>query len=179
MAKQDEFDVLTFFIYVMGLLTLIVGGFALLNRSKLKKESVKLSGAVRALSDMETMALDDHLKEWIARERTNKRQGGQGTTTEFHALCVSKAAELGLRDNLNGRVTYNGTREDMRTRTKEATFRLELKELRVEPLVKLLVALEENWPGARVKRILKLDYSEKRELWDTSLEVAIYNPSDS
>ena len=47
MAKQEEFDVLTFFIYVMGLLTLIVGGFALLNKSKLKKESLKLRGSVR------------------------------------------------------------------------------------------------------------------------------------
>jgi hypothetical protein len=177
-GNKEEFDVLTFFIYVMGLLTLIVAGFALLNRSKVKKESVKLEGAVRALEDMENLALQDQLKEWISRERTNKRHGNQGTTTEFKALCISKAAEFGLRGALKGRISSQGVREDPRTRTREATFRLQLSELRVEPLMKFLVTLEEQWPGARVKRILKLDYSDKRKSWDASLEVAIYNPTD-
>ena len=179
MAKQEEFDVLTFFIYVMGLLTLIVGGFALLNKSKLKKESLKLRSSVKALGKMETIALDDQFREWVARERTNKLHGKQGTTTEFKALCLNEAQRRGLAGALQGRITSQGVREDPRSRTKEATFRLQFDNIRVEPLIQFLVRLEEQWPGARVKRILKLDFSEKEEKWDASLEVAIYNPADS
>lgn len=180
--KGEEFDVLTFFIYVMVLLTLIVGGFALLNRSRLEKDTMFLRGAVRGLSEMEETALDDQFREWVARERSSARlsAGGQGnTTTEFKGLIISLAARQGLQQALNGRIQPRGVYEDPVTRMKEAMFQLNFEGVRVENLTRYLVALEEGWPGCRVTRINELKYEERKKSWKASVQVSIFNPADT
>ena len=180
--KGEEFDVLTFFIYVMVLLTLIVGGFALLNRSRLNTDTMALVGTVRGLNEMEQVALDEQFREYIARERSNARlsQGGQGnTTTEFKGLMISLAARQGLQQALNGQIQPRGVYEDQVTRMKEAMFQLNFDGVRVEGLVRYLVSLEEGWPGCRVTRINELKYNEKDKSWKASVQVSIFNPADS
>jgi len=183
MAKQgEEFDVLTFFIYVMVLLTLIVGGFALLNRSRLNKDSMKLKGAVRGLGEMEELALDEDFRNWISRERSNDRLSGSGrdnTQGEFRALGLSLANRQGLDSMLQGRFQRRGVNTDPVTQMKEAQFGLTFDDIRVEQLTKYLVSLEEKWPGCRVTRINELKYNPDKKVWKASVQVSIYNPSDS
>lgn len=183
MAKQggEEFDVLTFFIYVMVLLTLIVGGFALLNRSRLGKDSLKLKGAVRGLGEMEELALDQDFRDWISRERNNARlstTGRENTQSEFRALGLSLAARQGLQTPLKGRFQRRGVHQDPVTLMKEAQFGLQFDDVRIEKLTKYLVSLEEGWPGCRVTRINELKYSAERKLWKASVQVSIFNPAD-
>lgn len=184
MAKQgEEFDVLTFFIYVMVLLTLIVGGFALLNRSRLNKDTLKLKGAVRGLSEMEELALDEDFRQWISRERNNVRlssgSGRDNTQGEFRALGLSLANRQGLDSMLKGRFQRRGVNTDPVTQMKEAQFGLTFDDIRVEQLTKYLVSLEEKWPGCRVTRINELKFNKDTKAWKASVQVSIYNPSDS
>ena len=177
MAKQgEEFDVLTFFIYVMVLLTLIVGGFALLNRSRLNKDSLKLKGAVRGLGEMEELALDEDFRNWISRERSNARLSSNGRD---NTLGLSLANRQGLDTMLQGRFQRRGVNTDPVTQMKEAQFGLTFDDIRVEALTKYLVTLEEKWPGCRVTRINELKYSPERKAWKASIQISIYNPSDS
>ena len=76
MAKQqdDAFDVLTFYIYVMALLTAIVGGFALWNKKKVDAEAMKVRGELLKLDSMKKMAIDEDLRGWIAREREGRHR---------------------------------------------------------------------------------------------------------
>lgn len=182
MAKQgEEFDVLTFFIYVMVLLTLIVGGFALLNRSRLNKDTLKLKGAVRGLSEMEELALDEDFRSMIARERNNTRlskTGRENTQSEFRALGLSLANRQGLDNMLKGRFQRRGVNTDPVTQMKEAQFGLTFDDIRVEQLTKYLVSLEEKWPGCRVTRINELKYLPENKVWKASVQVSIFNPSD-
>jgi hypothetical protein len=182
MAKQgEEFDVLTFFIYVMVLLTLIVGGFALLNRSRLNKDTLKLKGAVRGLSEMEELALDEDFRSMISRERNNARlsnTGRENTQSEFRALGLSLANRQGLDSMLKGRFQRRGVNTDPVTQMKEAQFGLRFDDIRVQQLTKYLVTLEEKWPGCRVTRINELKYNKDNKAWKASVQVSIFNPSD-
>jgi len=64
--KKDEFDVLTFFIYVMVLLTVIVAGFAALNYTKVAEVSRDIKIEIRKLESMQELALDEELRDWVA-----------------------------------------------------------------------------------------------------------------
>ncbi|MBL4848856.1 MAG: hypothetical protein JKY65_25315 [Planctomycetes bacterium] len=179
--KSEEFDVLTFFIYVMVLLTLIVGGFALLNRNKLGKDTLKLKGAVRGLGKMEELALDEDFRDWISRERNNavlSNTDRDNTTGEFRGLVFSLAARQGLQQSLKGRLTPRGVYQDQVTLMKEAMFQLQFDDIRVEKLMRYLVSLEEGWPGCRTTRINELKYNEKTKTWKASIQVSIFNPAD-
>jgi len=158
-AREDEFDVLTFFIYVMILLTVIVAGFALLNRSKVTKLERTVAAEVRALKEMEKLLADPDFRDLIAKDRegqANLEQGGG--LSDFQQLYINSARR-------NGVDLVNHTREGMVNRRggSEWPFRLTLKDCRVEHLVKFLVEIETKWPGAKVKQIVKLDYNERSE----------------
>jgi len=83
MAKSsDDFDVLTFFIYVMAFLTAIVAGFAGWNYKNVGEASRKVKTELSNLRQLETLAKDPQLQKWLAREReTTEVGGGQVTVT--------------------------------------------------------------------------------------------------
>jgi hypothetical protein len=180
-AKQSEdaFDVLTFYIYVMALLTAIVGGFALWNKKKVDAEGQKIRAELIKLDQMRQKAADEELQGWIAREREGKATGGErGSPADFQALYVRRAQENNLRlVNHQSQGTRNlpgGT---------ELSYRLQLDGCRVEDMVKFLVRIEEDWPGARAKQIVKLDWNERandgRGGWDTVIELSIFKAADA
>ena len=170
MAKQeDAFDVLTFYIYVMALLTAIVGGFALWNKKKVDGEVSKIKSELDRLERMRTLATQDDLRGWIARERESRGIAGGRGAADFQALYLKRAQEAGLRlTNHSSQGTRNlpgGT---------ELSYRLQIDGCRVENLVKFLVRVEEDWPGALTKQISKLDWNEKTQGWDTIIELSIF-----
>lgn len=168
--NDDGFDVLTFYIYVMALLTAIVGGFALWNRQKVN-EQVRLTKAeVVKLDQMKQLAIDDDMRAWVARERSSQgTQGNGGSADDFQALCRARANENGVSI---GSQQAQGTR-NLPDGT-ELTYRLTIDQVRVENLVKFLVRVEEEWPGARVKQIVKLDWNDRKEAWDAVIELSIF-----
>lgn len=171
MAKQadDAFDVLTFYIYVMALLTAIVGGFALWNKKKVDAEATKIRAELVKLDLMKKMAIDEDLRSWIGREREGRQAAGDGTPADFQALYVKRAEESRIRlTNHASQGTRNlpgGT---------ELSYRLQVDGCRVEDLVRFLVRVEEDWPGARVKNIVKLDWNTRNESWDAVVELSIF-----
>lgn len=170
MARQDDgFDVLTFYIYVMALLTAIVGGFALWNRKKVDDESKKIKAEVQRLDQMKQLASDADLRGWIARERSAIDSNTPNTADDFQALCRQLASQNSITIVSQ---QAQGARELPDGR--ELTFRLTIEQCRVENLVKFLVLVEEKWPGARVKAIVKLDWNERRESWDSVVELSIF-----
>lgn len=176
MAKQqdDAFDVLTFYIYVMALLTAIVGGFALWNKKKVDAEAMKVRAELLKLDSMKKMAIDEDLRGWIAREREGRQTAGDGTPADFQALYVKRAEESRIRlTNHASQGTRNlpgGT---------ELSYRLQVDGCRVEDLVRFLVRVEEDWPGARVKNIVKLDWNTRNESWDAIVELSIFRAAAS
>ncbi len=176
MAKQqdDAFDVLTFYIYVMALLTAIVGGFALWNKKKVDAEALKVRAELSKLDLMKKMAIDEDLRGWIARERQNRQaDAGDGNSpADFQALYVKRAEESRVRltnhASQGTRSTPGGT---------ELNYRLQIDGCRVEDLVRFLVRVEEDWPGARVKNIVKLDWNIRNESWDAVVELSIFRAS--
>jgi hypothetical protein len=168
-TQEEAFDVLTFYIYVMALLTAIVGGFALWNKKKVDAEAAKIRGELIKLDQMKRIAGDEELRGWIAREREGRQTVGSGSPADFQALYVqrSEQSQVRLTNHMSG-----GVRE--RPGGTEFTFSLQIEGCRVENLVKFLVGVEEEWPGARVSRITKLDWNERTELWDAAVELSIF-----
>lgn len=168
--KRDEFDVLTFFIYVMGLLTAIVGGFALWNKSKVDNTSRQIRAELSKLEEMKKIAIQEEFREWVSRERESALTGNtNASSTDFQALYLERARSNGLdltNHTLEGSITHPGGTE--------LPYRLVIKDCRVENLLKFLSALEEEWPGARVKQIVKLDWSERNEAWEAVVVVSIF-----
>jgi hypothetical protein len=169
-AKQeDAFDVLTFYIYVMALLTAIVGGFALWNKKKVDGEVSKIKHELDRLERMRTLATGAELRGLIARERESKGVGEGRGAADFQALYLKRAQEAGLRltnhSSQGTRTLPGGT---------ELSYRLQIDGCRVENLVKFLVRVEEDWPGARTKQVSKLDWNEKTQGWDAILELSIF-----
>ena len=169
MARSDEsFDVLTFYIYVMALLTAIVGGFALWNQRKVDEQVRLTKNEVQKLDQMKQLAVDDELRAWIARERGSQGQTSSGSADDFQAMCRARANENGVniisQQSQGTRNLPDGT---------ELNYRLTIEQCRVEGLVKFLVRVEEDWPGARVKQIVKLDWNERKEAWDSVVELSI------
>jgi hypothetical protein len=167
--QEDAFDVLTFYIYVMALLTAIVGGFALWNKKKVDAESQRIKAELIKLDQMKRIAGDDALRGWIAREREGRQTVGSGSPADFQALYVMRSEQAQVRLTNH---TSQGVRE--KPGGTELTFNLQIDGCRVENLVKFLVGVEEEWPGARVNRIVKLDWNERTELWDASIELSIF-----
>lgn len=171
-SQDDGFDVVTFYIYVMALLTVIVGGFALWNRKKVEDEGKRIKAEVIKLDQMKQLATDPDLRAWIARERGAQETNSPNSADDFQALCRQHASQnqitivsqqaQGTRDLPDGR---------------ELTFRLTIEQCRVENLIKFLVRVEEEWPGARVKQLVKLDWNERRESWDSVVELSIFKAS--
>jgi hypothetical protein len=170
-AQEDAFDVLTFYIYVMALLTAIVGGFALWNKKKVDGEVTKIKNELDRLERMRALAIKDDLRGWIARERGN-RDVGTGGAADFQALYLKRGQESGVRITTH---SSQGTRE-MPGGT-ELSYRLQIDGCRVENLVKFLVRVEEEWPGAKTKQIAKLDWNEKNQAWDAIIELCIFRAS--
>lgn len=171
-AHEDEFDVLTFFIYVMILLTVIVAGFALLNRSKVTKLKRKVAAEVRNLKQMEKLITDEQFRDLIAKDREGQANIAQGGgLADFQQLYINDARRNGIE-------LQNHTREGVITRRggKEWPFRLMIKDCKVRDLVKFLVGLETKWPGAHVKQIVKLDFNERSEKdgFDAVVVLAIF-----
>ena len=172
-GKSDEsFDVLTFYIYVMALLTVIVGGFALWNKQKVKAEVQRVKGELSSLTLMEELAGDADLRGWIAREREGRNTAGGGTPADFQALYLARSRENGVQI---GTHTSQGSRP--MAGGAELTYRLNMDGVRVENLVRFLVRVEEDWPGAKVKQIIKLDWNERNKNWDASVELSIFRAS--
>jgi len=171
MAKSsDDFDVLTFFIYVMAFLTAIVAGFAGWNYKNVGEASRKVKTELSNLRQLETLAKDPQLQKWLARERETTEVGG-GRASDFEAMLVNQVQRMGLSDNYKGKQQQQRPIRGIGT---EITFRLTFEELRVEELVKYLAYLEDNWPGARVTKIGQLEYREKQDAWNAYVDVTIF-----
>ncbi len=172
-AKEEEFDVLTFFIYVMVLLTVFVGGFALLNYRKVSKEASRIATEVRLLDEMQKIAVDEDFRDLVARDREARAgaAGGALGLADFQQKFINEARRNGLR-------VENHSREGVINRRtgEEYPFRLIINDCKVRDLVKFLVAMEENVPGCRVKQIVKLDFDERSEVkgWDAVIVLSLF-----
>ena len=126
--SSEEFDVLTFFIYVMALLTAIVGVFAGWNRSKVSAASKELRKEISRLSDMEEIALDEDFRDWVAKDREASKTRGGRTGNDFLALIDNTTSKFGWSnpnsDQLQGRVPSE--RDD------ELLVKLTVKNIRIE-----------------------------------------------
>lgn len=172
-SKKDEFDVLTFFIYVMLLLSVIVGGFAALNKKKVNTVTAKIKSEIIFLDRMSKLAMDDDLREHIARERKSGTSA-RGGAPDFQALIIklsrNRAHPLKIdNQSQDTPITHPGGME--------LPFRLIIKGCRMEHLVKFLLKIEETWPGARVKKFDKLQYVEKgdQKRWDATVVLSIFS----
>ena len=166
--KKEEFDVLTFFIYVMVLLTVLVSGMAAINYSQLSQVRRSVKSELGRLKQMETLALDEDFRSWITREREGAGTG-KGSVADFQQLYVNGARRQRLvleTHTQEGTINHRGGIE--------LPFRLVVKDCRVEELVTFLVGIEDDWPGARVKQIVKLDWDERAEAWDAVVVLSIY-----
>lgn len=174
-GNDEGFDVLTFYIYVMAFLVVAVGVFAFLNKRKVDAESNRIKAELIKLDRMTKLAVDEDLRSWLAREREG-RSTVSGTAADFEALWVQRAREHGVKvptnASLGSRNVPGGT---------EWATRLQVERCRIEQLVKFLLTLEEEWPGARVRQIVKLDFMEANqrapEGWDAVVEIAIFRAS--
>ncbi|MEZ6185329.1 MAG: hypothetical protein R3F62_10015 [Planctomycetota bacterium] len=171
MAAQssDEFDVLTFFIYVMALLTAIVGVFALWNRSKVSKAHKELTREISRLEDMDEIALDENFREWLAKDREASKSRGGRTGNDFLALIDNTVSKFGWS---NGKLQGRTPSEQ----NDELLVKLTVKDIRIEDLVRFCIEVEKAWPGARVSEIPSLKFNEKEETWDTTFAFTIFRP---
>lgn len=173
-SKKDEFDVLTFFIYVMLLLTVIVGGFAGLNQRKVSAASATIKREIKFLEAMQKQAMDEDLRSWIARDRESGRGGSVGRgAPDFQALIIKLSRERQHPVRIE-----NQSQEQAIPHPGgfEIPFRLIIKKVRMEHLVKFLLRIEETWPGARVKKFDKLQYAEKdgQKRWEATVVLSIF-----
>jgi hypothetical protein len=171
---RDDFDVLKFFITVMGLLTVIVAVFAGLLESKVAQTTKSIHSELATLTEMDKVAADAPFREWIVREREGKNQGS-GTPADFKALLSDHAQKIGLvvKDtNEAGTVEHPGG-------TRELRFRLRVEGARIEQITKFLVSIEQDWPGAKTREIPELTLDEKTgNTWNAGLVLAIFKHSD-
>src|SRR5258708_5567973 len=94
--QQDDFDVLKFFITVMILLTVIVGGFAAVLESKVADTTKKIKIELATLHQMDDLArTDTNFREWIGKEREGRNQG-TGSAADFKALVNDHARKANL-----------------------------------------------------------------------------------
>ncbi len=174
-GKQDEFDVLTFFIYVMIFLTVCVGGFALYFHTQVSKAGRKIKGEVNQLKQMEKLALDSDFRNWVSRDRDGKVKT-DWKASDFQTIYVNASRlnqiDLKVHSQESARQVANGT---------ELVFALTFKNCRVENLIKFLLKVQKDWPGARVKEIPNLKYIERKGVkgWDASVKLSIFRSAAS
>lgn len=164
--ENDEFDVLTFFIIVMGVLTAIVGLFAYLLHGKVKDESRQISIQLKSFKTMQDLALDEKFRDWIGRENEGKLESGKAT--EFTARIQQSAARYQVNyERLDPKPAI--TRAD----SVERPYSVAIRETQLEPLVKFLYDVEEKWPGSKVKT-MQLTWKEKEKTWAAEVEISIF-----
>ncbi|RMG08963.1 MAG: hypothetical protein D6731_20790 [Planctomycetota bacterium] len=176
-GKKEEFDFLGFYIFFMLLLSVIVGGFAVLNRREVAEADRLLRREVRFLEEMGRLARDEDFRALIAKSRQGSA-GVSGSTADFQALYIKLARDPQHRLQLeNHSLLGSITHPD----GEEFPFQLVIKQCRVEELVRYLVKLEETWPGARVKKITKLQYVERgdRKGWDATVVVSVFRSNET
>lgn len=171
--KGDEFDGLTFYIYVMALLTVIVGGFAAWNWKKVDKKSKEIKIELGKLREMEKLGLEPDFRGWIARER-DRSKSDVGKGLDFEALLHNMVTNAQL--NVTSR-NFQGARQV--AGGQELTWRLTIEDCRLEQLVPCLVSVEEQWPGARVSQLSKLEFDQRSQLWDAVADASIFKPGES
>lgn len=168
--NNDEFDVLTFFIIVMVVLTLIVGVFAYVLFGNVDKESRRIKTELRNLTRMQEMATDKKLRNWIAQEREGG--GQQGDTTEFAARLVTSSNAYNVkitRRNAKMPIVSGGI--------EELPVDVTIASVDLEPLTKFLFEVEEKWLGAKVKT-LRLTWLKKTEVWKAEVVFSIFRPAE-
>ena len=107
----------------------------------------------------------------IARERSGEGVGGKAF--DFQALVLNMSQNQGIHQGFD---TINqSNHKELPSGSVELTYRVVLQGVRMEPYVKFLSSIENEWPGARVSRLVKLDWSEQRNGWDATVELSIFN----
>lgn len=172
-GKSDDLDLLTIFIYVMALLTVIVGGFAAWNYKKVQKAESSIKSELIKLDQMQKIARDESFKNWVGREREDKGTG-DGSPSDFQAMMHNGIS----RNSLNLTTMAQQSARQLRSGGTELTYRVAFDGIRVQNLIRFLVGLEESWPGARVTKISKLDLNNRTEMWDAVIEVSIFSSED-
>ncbi|MDF1665370.1 MAG: hypothetical protein P1V97_26650 [Planctomycetota bacterium] len=167
MSKDnDEFDVLTFFIIVMVVLTVIVGLFAFMLKKRVDAESKKITKEIRNLTSIRELASEKKFKDWIQREREGKSEGGSGT--EFSARLEKSARLYGVRvDRQDSKPVVPGNG------FLELPFNLTIKQTDLQPLIRFLFDVEEKWTGSKVKTI-QLTWRPKTKKWSCDTTVSIF-----
>lgn len=169
--KPDEFDGLTFYIYVMALLTVIVGGFAAWNWKKVDKKSREIKSELGKLKAMEELALDPEFRGWVARDRETAGTN-QVSRTDFQALLHNLTKQAGL--------TVPATTPQSPRQVgggEEMTWRLTIEDCYLDQLIPCLLQIEEQWPGARISSIVKLDFDQRSQKWDAVVDATIFKAS--
>jgi hypothetical protein len=158
----------------MALLTAIVGGFAAWNYKKVTKAEQQISAELRKLKLMQGIALQEDFKGWVARDREGKATG-DGSPSDFQAMMHNGIG----RNSLNLKTLTQQSARELRSGGTELTYRVSFEGIRVQNLIRFLVGLEESWPGARVKQIVKLDQNNRTELWDAVVDMSIFRSEES
>jgi type II secretory pathway component PulM len=164
----DEFDVLTFFICVMGVLTVIVVSFTyFVLYQRVEKQSKSIRTELRNLRKIEDLASDERFKDWIRSERGGNIE--QGSASEFNARIIQSARSQKVRvDRLDPkRPIKHGNFQEM-------PFNVSLKKCQLEPLMRFFFDIEEKWAGAKVKQ-LQLNWREKEKSWSAEATISIFN----
>jgi hypothetical protein len=172
--QQDDFDVLKFFITVMLLLTVIVGGFAAVLQSKVSDTTKQIRRELSTLEAMDKMAGDAQFRDWIARERESK-SNGSGSTADFKALVSDHARRIGL----NVKDTREAGQIEHPGGTRELQISIRIEGFRLEQLVRFLVAVEQDWPGAKTRQIPDLQLDPKAQTWTGSVILAIFKHNET
>jgi len=165
-AQGDDFDVLTFFIIVMLVLTGIVGVFAYLLYNRVQKQSKKIQLELRNLDSMQDLAADKKFTNWVATERAGKVE--QGPASEFNARIVQSSQSAGVHiDRLDPKPLID------RRSYKELPFSVTIKKGQLQNITKFLFDIEERWVGAKVKN-LQLTWREKNKSWSCDVTISIF-----
>lgn len=174
-SQQDDFDVLKFFITVMVLLTVIVAGFAGVLQGKVNDTTKKIKIEIATLQQMDEVAgKDNQFREWVLRDREN-RNTGQGSAADFKALINDRAQKNGLRitdSSEQGSMEIGGG-------TRELRFRCHMQGFRLDAFIRFLVAIENDWPGSKVREITDLSLDEKTQVWNGQVILAIFKHTET
>jgi hypothetical protein len=167
MSKEnDEFDVLTFFIIVMVVLTAVVGFFSFLLQKRVDEQTKKIVREIRNLNDLRELAQEKKFKDWIQREREGRSEGG--SSTEFNARLEQSSNRFRIKiDRLDPKPFIPGQGY------RELPFNLTIKQTQLEPLTRFLFDVEEKWVGSKVKQ-MQLSWRAKDKAWSCEATVSIF-----
>ena len=106
----------------------------------------------------------------VAADQILRRGLGLETVADFQALYLNTARENGVEFLQNAQEGANNTPGGT-----ELTFRIVTRPVRLENLVRFLVAVEEAWPGAKVKEISRLEFREEPSFaWEATIIISIF-----